>query len=788
MELIDLTGPFGDLVRSSRTTIEFKARFWGWLDEQRREGPLRPLLEDMERHWASVGNAPSLGEARDLLRQFAPGGYAERVRTIGERYREQVGTLPEVPVILLAGLERPEGYSRFDRGGNTIFVGLDHPTALAHFDHLELILSHELCHAIRDPSPDVLRDYKGRRGMGHDEFVARHRFREHLVSEALATSISEKLYGGRPERRYVYFDEEAVRWCQAHRREIAERMLLALEREEPYRTFYAEGSVTPDSPDCCDYWFGLYLGRFALADAPPGELLRMPATRFLERYLDPFVERFLGEPAARPAAPEVVPAAKPALPDAEPLAAASLPATVRHAYDEYAAVLARHPALAGQLDETLAERVAGAGLEYADETWDVHAFPLLLSAEEERHLRWATDGLLHLIEEVVELYRKDREVRAFFGFPRHVEELCRLDPGYRPHVMLGRFDSYWSGRRVRFLELNANGASLWCLAELLGQEALALPELGRIVERHGAEGWPLTNRLFDGLVSAWRQARGSDGAPRRIAIVDWKNVSTRSEQLRLAEHMTGMGVPTEVVQPSELAFDGKQLRCPAGPIDVVYRRLTTIDLVERADELRALIDAAKADAMVAVSSWASDVAHSKRLFAFLTHERWQRRMSPAQRALIEAHVPWTRMFGPGKTQFEGRRHDLKELALAARERFVLKPAEGYEGRGVLLGVETPPALWESEVERRYGGAHVLQERVRAPLRTMLLPHGRRVEETSRWLHLGEFVIAGQLAGLIARASRELVLTSESEERALPSFVLADDEGLGIDQDFGPAAP
>jgi len=788
MELIDLTAPFGDLVRASRTTIEFKARFWAWLDEQRREGRLRPLLEDMERHWSSVGNATSLSEARDLLRQLSTGGYAERVSAIGTRFREQVGVLPDVPVILLAGLERPEGYSRFDQGRNTIFIGLDHPTALAHFDHLEVILSHELCHAVRDPFADVLRDYKGRRTMSHDEFVARHPFREHLVSEALATSISEALYGGRPERRYVYFNQDAIRWCRTHRREIAERMLLALEREEPYRTFYAEGSVTPDSPDCCDYWFGLHLGRFALADAKPVELLKLPATRFLDRYLTPFVEEFLGKPAARPRSSETTTAVEPALAEAEPLTAASLPSTVRHAYEEYAACVARHPSLARHLDERLGDRIARGGLEHAGEAWDVHAFPLLLSAEEERHLRWATDGLLRLIEEVIELYRRDREVRAFFGFPRHVEELCVLDPGYRPHVMLGRFDSYWSGRRVRFLELNVNGAALWSLAEQLGEEALELPELGRIIARHGAEGWPLTSRMFDGLVHAWRQARETEQLPRRIAIVDWSSVSTRSEQRRLAEHFTAMGVPTEVVQPADLAFDGKQLSGPSGTIDVVYRRVTTIDLVERPDELRALIEAARARAMVTVSSWSSDVAHSKRLFAFLTHERWQRRLSPAQRALIEAHVPWTRMFVPGKTQFEGRRHDLEKLALAARERFVLKPAEGYEGRGVLLGVETPPALWEAEIERRFGGTHVLQERVRAPLRTLLLPHGDRVEETSRWLHLGEFVIAGQLAGLIARASRELVLTAQSEERALPSFVLADDEGLGTDQDFGPAAP
>jgi hypothetical protein len=243
-----------------------------------------------------------------------------------------------------------------------------------------------------------------------------------------------------------------------------------------------------------------------------------------------------------------------------------------------------------------------------------------------------------------------------------------------------------------------------------------------------------------------------------------------------------------LVSPDELSFDGKELRVVDGPVDVVYRRLTTADLIQRPGELATLFAAARANAIVTVSSWASDVAHSKRLFAFLTHEHWQRQLSPAQRALIDAHVPWTRMFVPGRTQFEGRRHDLLELAIAARERFVLKPAEGWEGRGVLLGVETPQAQWEAEARQRYGGEHVLQERVQAPLRRLILPHGQRVEEVSRWMHLGEFVVGGQLAGLLARASEELVLSPDTHERALPCFVLADDDGAGFDQDFGPAAP
>ncbi len=780
MRVIDLTLDFAEIVRGSRGTIEFKARFWSWLDQQREAGPLTLLLEDMERHWSSIGRAPTLEGARDLLRQITPGDYAARVARIGEVFRSVTGILPSSDVVLLAGLERPEGYSRFDRGQNTLFIGLDHPSSLAEPDHLDVILPHELCHAVRDPWPAVLADYGGESEMSHDDFVARHPFREHLVSEALATSISERARPGLADRRYVYFDEEDVLWCEAHRRPIVERILLALERDEPYGTFYAEGVVTPDSPSCCDYWFGLHFGRHALAEAGAGELLHTSASMLLDRHLASFVDRFAGPATCRVAVsstPESATGASSAVPgEDQALDAASLPLVVRHCYEEFESRVSRRPALARRLEQSLADAVAREGLEFGGIAPAVHAFPLLLSSAEEMHLRWTTDGLLRIVERVIEMYRADREVRAFFDLPRHIEELCLLEPGFRPHVMLARFDSYWSGRRVRFLELNVNGTAGWKLAEFLGQQALLLPELGEILERHGATAQPLTSRMYEGLLAAWRQARGKRRRlPRRIAIVDWSGLMTSSEHVGLARDFTKMGVPTDVVAPSELSFNGKELRGPAGPIDLVYRRLTLLDLVERHEELGALFEAARAGAVLTVCGYASDVAHSKRLFAFLTHERWQVRFSPEDRAVIDARIPWTRMFVPGKTQFEGRQRDLRELALADRARFVLKPAEGLDGLGVLIGSETEADVWETEVRERYGGDHVLQEIVKAPLRCLLVPQGSKVEQVPRWLHLGEFVIQGQLAGFLARVSRELVLSRRSAERTLPCLVLADED-------------
>lgn len=775
MAIQDLLPELQTVVEQSRSELEFRSRLWSWLDAQ-RVGPLGPLLNDIFRLWSGIGATLSLDEAHAVLRQAGGGVFRERAEAVLDRVQELTERRPDCDVVLLAGLRRPEGYSRFDRGRNTVFLGLDHPGSLKHPDHFEVILSHELTHALRDPCPEVQADYGGWSDMSHDEFVARYTFREHLVSESLATAMSERAYPRKEERRYVYFDPEAFAWCDQNRELIARRMLQALERGEDYRTFYAEGSVSPDSPDCCDYYFGFHLGRFALERERPGELLRLPARAFLARFLEPFVADFV-EGGAQAGGTEA-PVPPPSL-SGEAIDSVLEAEDVRACYRDLMLELTRHPEATLASARTFEAAVAEAKLEYAGEPFDVHAFPLVLSPEDEGYLRWVSERLLRVFEKVIELFRREAPVRAYFGFPPHLEQLMLLEQHYRPFVQVARFDSYWDGSNVRFLELNTHGTSGFVLGERLGELWTALPQVADVLRRHPMRPPRLRRKLLHTLLACWRQvqeARGESGAdaPRRVAIVDWANLSTRSELLHLAEYFTAHGLPAAFYDPGELAFDGQVLTGRGEPIDLVYRRLTTLDLLEHPGRLEAFFAAARADKVVVVGPFASDLAHSKRLFAFLTEERWRRCFTMEERGLIDAHVPWTRLFKPGRTLYQGKVHEVKQLALEQRERFVLKPTEGYEGRGVVLGAEANPAQWASEVERRYGGDHILQEYVSAPLRTFVLAQGGKVRTVSLHQHLGEYMLGGRLAGYLARASQELVLSAASQERAIPCLVLSGD--------------
>lgn len=759
MPILNLLADLDGLVQRSPTEAEFRSAVKGWV-ESLKQGPVGLLLADMKQWSGRVGPGPSREKVSDLVRALDAASYTRRAETTIGRFAEVMGVRPAIDIVLVAGFGRPEGYSRFDRGRNTIFIGIDHPRNLGDPRHFDVILAHELTHAVRDPTPEVLAEYGGSPGMTHDDFIERYPFREHLVSEALATSVSEVAYPGLPDGTYLFFDPEEVLWCDAHRGLIAERMRQALADSVDYGTFYHENVVAPGSPSCCDYYFGFHLGRFAERELSPAVLARLPARAFLDRFL----ERFVRDLVLR-----------------DPGEIAAVEGAAAHAGRAFFAAYRADPERPVRETEALQAAVAREPLEFAGDPYEVYAHPLFLGREEVRRIREATEGILGLAEKVTGFYVADPAVRAFFGFPPELEALILAEPGYRPGIPCGRFDSYWDGERLVFLELNTNGTAGMNLAERVNDLHAALPGVRELLRAQGARRSHLRRRLLDALLAAWRQAspdlrspaRGRE-APRRVAIVDWSHVPTRGEFYHLQTYFRSQGVLTVVVDPKDLVYDGDELVTWGDerlPVDLIYRRLTTEDFLTRFADLAHLGRAATDRRVVMVGGFRADVAHSKKLFAFLSDDRWSDRFTRDERRLIEAHIPWTRVLAPSRTFWRKRAHNIVDIALKHRESFVLKPCHANEGRGVVLGAETAADPWAKEVGERLGKGHLLQERIPAPTRTVPCPGPFGVRAIPLHLHLGEYVFGGRLAGFWVRVSEELVVSQRSRERTIPWYAV-----------------
>ena len=60
------------------------------------------------------------------------------------------------------------------------------------------------------------------------------------------------------------------------------------------------------------------------------------------------------------------------------------------------------------------------------------------------------------------------------------------------------------------------------------------------------------------------------------------------------------------------------------------------------------------------------------------------------------------------TNPDGDARTLATIALAERERLVLKPAAAYGGRGVVLGWKTDPEAWQEALDVRKGRQETLE--------------------------------------------------------------------------------
>jgi hypothetical protein len=145
----------------------------------------------------------------------------------------------------------------------------------------------------------------------------------------------------------------------------------------------------------------------------------------------------------------------------------------------------------------------------------------------------------------------------------------------------------------------------------------------------------------------------------------------------------------------------------------------------------------------------------KGLLECLTRADFRRLFTPAERRLLAACVPWTRVLGARTTEgMAGTRVDLPDYVRRHRERLLVKPNVGSSGEGILLGRETPPARWEARIERavREPGAWVVQERRPVAPRPMVYLRDGRGHAGPCHFSLGLFYAPGEL-GLHCRVSR-----------------------------------
>ena len=235
------------------------------------------------------------------------------------------------------------------------------------------------------------------------------------------------------------------------------------------------------------------------------------------------------------------------------------------------------------------------------------------------------------------------------------------------------------------------------------------------------------------------------------------------------------GVPTIVCDPRELVFANGVLTAQGTKIDLVYRRVLVNDILAKPDECRALVDACAARAVCMANSFRCKLAHKKAFFAVLTDPAHASLFSASERAVIHAHVPWTRVLDDVETVKGDWRGELLDLARAWREHLVLKPNDEYGGKGVNLGWEMSEGDWESAIEAALDdpyGTWVVQERI--PVRREIFPQFDalgRISMNDMLVDFAPYLFRGRMGGYLTRLSASGLANVTSGGGQVPAFVV-----------------
>jgi uncharacterized circularly permuted ATP-grasp superfamily protein len=156
--------------------------------------------------------------------------------------------------------------------------------------------------------------------------------------------------------------------------------------------------------------------------------------------------------------------------------------------------------------------------------------------------------------------------------------------------------------------------------------------------------------------------------------------------------------------------------------------------------------------------------HKKAFFAVLTDPVNESLFSSAEREVISASVPWTRLVVPS----------LLDAARKGRERLVLKPNDEYGGKGVTLGWEADESAWDAALQAAATdapGTWVIQERI--PVRREVFPQfdtNGTVTMREMLVDLAPYLFRGKMGGYLTRLSATGLANVTSGGGQVPSFI------------------
>lgn len=381
--------------------------------------------------------------------------------------------------------------------------------------------------------------------------------------------------------------------------------------------------------------------------------------------------------------------------------------------------------------------------------------PMLYFDQDLETFKYALNGIHDISKRTIELYLEDESVRNLFNFDSRLDALIRVPHHYDTTVPMGRFDIFYYGEgNFQFCELNADGASAmneeFELSKIMSQTAL----LDSVKDTYDFQSFELFHSWVTEVKNIYASYLANTGkasdTPPFVAILDFIDKGSPLEFEMFKDAFIEGGFECEIVDPRDLTeIDGK-LYIKDRAIDIIYRRLVTKDLMDRYDEIPALINGLLAGKTCVIGSIKTQVIHTKRFFEVLYDEGLRAKLSSDQIAFIDKHVPFTRPL---------KRDERFEDYLNHKDDYIIKPVDYYASKGVCAGKDYTNEAWQSLLEEKVNEDFIIQKYCPLALTKNLYEDANGdVQVKSYSTITGLFTYNEKLAGIYVRAGLNAIIS------------------------------
>jgi hypothetical protein len=444
---------------------------------------------------------------------------------------------------------------------------------------------------------------------------------------------------------------------------------------------------------------------------------------------------------------------------------------LRKAIDVYHGLL--DDELARASNELLEEQQQRRGLFFGTRPLCTVLRPRFLTADQYRYLQQAIRAIAPVLAKTHRAAMSDAGIRAQFMLADWEEKLLQYPMAMRASSPTARMDSFYMPEtgELKFTEYNAETPAGISYNDALSDIMFALPIMRKFEKRYEMRSLPGRHHVLHALNESYRQWGGRERP--RICILDWKDVPTYSEFVQFEQYFKSQGYDCLIADPRECEYKDGKLYARGYQINIIYKRVLITELIERGGLDHPVVRAVNENAVCMVNPFHCKILHRKTSFSVISDEANSELFTASELAAIEKYMPWTRRVAERYTMHHGKRIDLVPFIESNKEFLVLKPADEYGGKGVVLGWTVSQEEWSAACKASLAEPAIVQERVTVPSEPYPSFEGGRPQVIDRFLDTNPYIWYGEyMSSCLTRLSTAALLNvTAGGGSTVPTFVI-----------------